>query len=212
MLRTIDQHISSNKKNIESGLSALSLLLQVGRRKSRGFIFSQPFGLYLRTIRWTVRIVETLALHQSSFQAIPKHDGVHLPHEFEHNFKPVFFDLLPGHLDRNVVVLAQRVDFEPMSAVITLFHSNMVRVRFPQTKAAATRLGIATMRHQFRQTRDALCDLESFFRRQVAMREPLPLYVIPKRNQRDLNTVRILHPEGLCPHLLPRPRRWKSAL
>ena len=74
----------------------------------------------------------------ASLEPIPKQNRVHLPSELINAPKALIADLLNGRIEGNAVELAERVDFVPMCADITVFQRDVIgTARFPSIVTAA---------------------------------------------------------------------------
>src|SRR5882757_751749 len=93
----------------------------------------------------------------ASLEPIPKQDRVHLPCKFINAPKALIADLLARRIEGNAVEFAERVDFVPMRADITVFERDVIgAARFPSIVTAATRIETASLHQQLRQACDGI--------------------------------------------------------
>jgi len=108
----------------------------------------------------------------ATLEPIPKQNRVHLPSELINAPKALIADLFARRIERNAVEFAERVDFVPMRADITVFERDVIEAaRFPSIVTAATRIETASLHQQFGQACDGARNASRFVGREVAVAE-----------------------------------------
>src|SRR5713101_8367454 len=102
------------------------------------------------------------AAQPATLEAIPKQDGVHLPSELIDLPHPVALDGFASRIERQTVEPAERGDFIPVSANVSVLQGNMVGPIGAQAGSGPARVKSLTLHHELRNAADGRSDPACF--------------------------------------------------